>query len=132
MYRITCALVLISLCAGCGRLELRSLSKETQKAATADEWHSWAARVIEQAGTNQMDIPRSEWPEFVKKMTNGPRPWRVLVNPAAGTSPGLVNVFALAGFGGVGMTIGPQSYVQGSDDRRISKQIYPGIYGWVY
>src|SRR5262245_11973505 len=47
--------------------------RETKAAATADQWRAWAATVIERSKTNSTPLPRSEWPDFVRRVAKAPR-----------------------------------------------------------
>lgn len=108
---------------GCGESASR-LVDSARRAGTAEQWHAWAAQVVERARTNSSLPGESEWPDFVLRVGSG-RQLLVKTNGAP-----LVMLVSFGGFQSVGLIIGPPSYVETNvpGSSLASKQVYPGIY----
>ena len=77
-----------------------------------------------------MPVPRSDWPEFVRRTSSDHRAWHVQVCPVATNTPPLLVLVSLGGFESIGLIIGPSSYVEVAPPTRpqISREVSPGIY----
>ncbi|HZR21530.1 MAG TPA: hypothetical protein VFE51_29885 [Verrucomicrobiae bacterium] len=108
---------------GCGESPSR-LADSARKAATSEQWHTWAAQVVERSKTNLSLPVESEWPDFVKPIGAG----RQLLVETNGTP--LVMLVSFGGFQSTGLIIGPPSYVETNAPGvpLTSKPVYPGIY----
>ena len=131
-FRLSRLVVVLALaCASCSD-SVQGLVERTRRAGTAEEWRAWAAQVIERGKTNSAPLPRSEWPEFVRRTTADNRIWQVLVDhtDTNTSSPPLVMLVALGGFESIGVIIGPPAYVEVAPPQypQISREVYPGIY----
>jgi len=103
---------------------VKRLADTARNAATAEEWRTWAAQVIERAKTNSSPLPPSEWPQFVHRTGEG---WQIMVET---NNPPLVMLVSLGGFESIGLVIGPPAYteVRTPGTPIISRRVYPGIY----
>jgi hypothetical protein len=108
---------------GCGESASR-LADSARKAGTAEQWHAWAAQVLETSRTKPSLPAESEWPHFVRRVGAG----RQLLVQTNGLP--LVMLVSFGGFHSVGLVIGPPSYVETNAPGvpLTSKQVYPGIY----
>jgi len=104
-------------CTACGPSS-RQLADRARAAATAQEWRTWAAQMIQYASTNSEAVPPQRWPPFVQRCLAGRSTWQVLVQPATNRQP-VVSLVSLGGFDGIGIDIGPPNYVEiSSTDER--------------
>jgi hypothetical protein len=120
-------------CACCSDYSADRLVDRTRRAATTDQWRTWATQVIERDKTNSTPLPPSDWPEFVRRTVTKDRPsWEVDIRHVDGNtnSPKLVMLVAFGGLQSIGLIIGPPSYVEVPPPQypHKSKQSYPGIY----
>jgi hypothetical protein len=108
---------------GCGESASR-LADSARKAGTAEQWHAWAAQVIERSRTNSSLPAEPEWPDFVRRIGAG----RQLLVETNGLP--LVMLVSFGGFQSIGLVIGPISYVETNAPGvpLTSKQVYPGMY----
>jgi hypothetical protein len=135
--RLPRALVAFSLAlalgvCGDGKRPIERLVEKSRAAATEKEWRAWAERVIERSKTNSAYLPSSEWPGFVRSVTDDDRNWHVDVWSAEyeGTNTTFVGLLAIGGFESIGVIIGPARYIEvtAPHDRTIATEVYPGIY----
>ena len=117
------AVALTLATSGCGESPSR-LAVSARKVATAEQWHTWAAQVIERAKTNSSLPAESEWPDFVRRVGAG-RQLLVETN-----DPPRVMLVSWGGFQSIGLVLGPPSYIETNvpGEPITSKQVYPGIY----
>jgi hypothetical protein len=116
-------IALVLATSGCGESASR-LAESARKAGTAEQWHAWAAQVIENSRTNSSLPAESEWPDFVRRVGAG-RQLQVETNGLP-----LVMLVSFGGFQSIGLVIGPPSYVETNAPGvpLTSKQVYPGMY----
>ena len=113
---------------------LNSFDKMTDrvKQATPEQWHAWAAHVIERSKTNSDPIPRSEWPDFARRITttDAVDNWELHVERGDSNTAPHIMLFSLGGFQSIGVDIGSSSFVksEGPESSVAVKQIYPGVY----
>jgi hypothetical protein len=100
--------------------------------ATPEQWHAWAALVIERSRTNSAPMPPSQWPPFARRLTtvDASDNWELDVNPGGSNVAPHIMLFSLGGFESIGVDVGSPSFVESEepDSRIVVEQIYPGVY----
>src|SRR5256885_858666 len=104
-------IVALAVFTGCGLNDYSNLIAQAKK-TPAEEWHRWAAEVIERSKTNSTPIPRSEFPAFVRRITQKipATNWQLAVQPADSNRAPYVCSYSLGGFQSIGVDVGSASF----------------------
>ena len=114
-------IALLILCAGCN--DDTRLADQAKKAATAQEWHAWAAEVLARSKTNAAPIPRSEWPAFIRHISAPCTEWQLLIG-----RNGNISLVSLGGFCSYGISFGGPTFVEPQNPNLHITKVYPGVY----
>lgn len=117
-------LALLLLCAGCN--DDQRLVSEVRRAATAQQWHSWAAEVLARSKTNSVPVPRSEWPTFVQQINAPCAEWQLITGRNGSSSN--ISLVSLGGFCSYGIDVGGPTFVEPPNSNQHCTKIYPGVY----
>jgi hypothetical protein len=107
------------------------LASSVKTFGTAEQWHGWAAQVLERSKTNSSSVPSSEWPAFVRRTARAipTRAWEVAVQTHEANQQPYVSLFSIGGVQSISVDIGSVSFVetdrQGEDHVTM---VYPGVY----
>lgn len=112
------------LCFGCD--DHRRLANQASKAATAEQWHAWAADVLAHSKTNSSPIPRSEWPVFIKRLRAPCTEWQLVTGRNGSTSN--ISLVSFGGFYSIGIDVGGPTFVEPQNPNERSTKVYPGVY----
>jgi hypothetical protein len=116
----------VSLLVCCGCNDFQHLADQVKTAATAEQWQTWAAQVLERSKTNSGAIPRSEWPAFVQRIDAPCTEWQLIPRGRSGSSSN-ISLVSFGGFGSFGIDVGPPTFPEPQGDAHC-KQVYPGVY----
>jgi hypothetical protein len=119
-----CYVALLLLCAGCK--DDKHLVEQAKSAATAEQWHAWAAKVLERSRTNSNPIPRSDWPAFIQRIKAPCTEWQLVTGRNGSTSN--ISLVSIGGFCSFGIDIGASSFVEPKHPNEHSVRVYPGVY----
>ena len=97
-----------------GAGDFSSLAKNVRKHGTSEQWHNWAAQLIERSETNSNPIPLADWPAFVRLAISGGHRdnWELAVNPGDPNTEPIVQLASVGGFESIGVDIGSTSFVR--------------------
>ena len=123
------ATVLLGLVISCGLSEYKQLSTKL-RASPPEQWHAWAANVIDYTRTNGGVLPRSQWPQCVRDAVAGQDVlWNVLVMTNELTGTPYVWLDSPGGFESIGVLVGSESFVPPSPPPPThTEKVYPGVY----
>jgi hypothetical protein len=121
---LACAAVGV-LCVGCN--DDKRLASQARTAATAEQWHVWAADVLARSKTNSAPIPRSEWPSFIQRISAPCTEWQLVTAGRNGSSSN-ISLISFGGFCSYGIDIGGPTFVEPQEPNFHITKIYPGVY----
>src|SRR5262249_41296535 len=123
--------VALAVFTGCGLNDYSNLVAQVQK-TPAEEWHKWAEQVLKRAKTNSTPIPKSEFPAFVRRITERvpATNWQLAIQTADSNRQPYVCLYSLGGFQSIGVDFGSSSFTETNAPKATYRitLIYPGVY----
>jgi len=125
------AMIVVGLVTGC----TDPLVRQVRDAATPQQWHAWAAGVLDRYGkmpTNAVgaaEVPASALPGFFRGVRAEYGGWQIYAWPASAGTPAHLFILDRGSFGSAGILVGPPTFsTTNPDDRGKTEQVYPGVY----
>jgi hypothetical protein len=115
---------LVLLCAGCN--DDRRLADQAKKAATAQQWHAWAAEMLARSKTNSTPLPRSQWPAFIQQIKAPCTDWQLVTGRNGSTSN--ISLVSLGGFCSYGIDVGDSTFIEPPNPNEHRTKVHPGVY----
>jgi hypothetical protein len=104
---------------------------EDVKRTAPEDWHAWAIQVLAFSKTNTNEMPRSQWPEFAKRIAADPSGnWCLIVPHDAASEEPYVCLVSPGGFQTIGVDFGSAAFAETNNPNASYKifKIHPGVY----
>lgn len=100
------------------------------KQTSPEQWHNWAKQVLEHSKTNASGMPRSEWPEFARRISADESGNWELVVLGGDFQERFVSLIRMGGFQSFGVDFGSASFVETNSIQARYKviKIHAGVY----